>query len=67
VKARSRRPVASSAATRGLEALLYEVPARDPKTVGLTSLLLLTVTTAAAYFPARRALKRTPAEVLRTE
>ncbi len=58
---------ASFAATRGLEALLYEVPARDPKTVVLTSLLLLTVTTAAAYFPARCALKRTPAEVLRAE
>ncbi len=32
---------ASFAATRGLETLLYEVPARDPKTVVLTSLLLL--------------------------
>jgi putative ABC transport system permease protein len=58
---------ASAAATRGLETLLYEVPARDPKTVGVTSLVLLMVTAAAAYFPARRALKRGPAEVLRTE
>jgi putative ABC transport system permease protein len=59
--------VASIAATQGLGVLLYETPANDPVTFGLTGSLLMIVATLAAYLPARRALAQNPAEVLRTE
>jgi putative ABC transport system permease protein len=57
----------SFAVTRGLDAFLYEVQARDPRTVALTAMLLLAVTSLASYVPARRALAQNPAEILRTE
>jgi putative ABC transport system permease protein len=58
---------ASLAATRGLGALLYETPPRDPATFAATSMLLLGIAAIATYIPARRALATNPAEVLRTE
>jgi putative ABC transport system permease protein len=58
---------ASVAATRGLGALLYETPANDPTTMAATGTLLLVVATLAAYLPARRTLRRNPAELLRAE
>jgi ABC-type antimicrobial peptide transport system permease subunit len=57
----------SVAVTRGLESLLFEVPARDPRILALTSVLLLTVSIVAGYFPARRAMRENPAAVLRAE
>jgi putative ABC transport system permease protein len=57
----------SVAVTRGLESLLFEVPARDPRILALTSALLLTVSIVAGYFPARRAMRENPAAVLRAE
>ena len=59
--------VASLAATRGLESLLYEVPARDPRILGATSAVLLLVSGLAGYFPARRAMVENPAQILRAE
>jgi putative ABC transport system permease protein len=53
--------------TRGLDTLLYEVPARDPLTLGVTAFLLLVVTILAGYVPACRVLARNPAEVLRMD
>jgi putative ABC transport system permease protein len=57
----------SVALTRGLESLLFEVPARDPRILGATSVLLLLVSTVAGYLPARRAMLGNPAAVLRSE
>jgi putative ABC transport system permease protein len=54
-------------ATRGLGALLYETPARDPVTFVAMALLLLGIAAIATYLPARRALRANPAEVLRGE
>jgi ABC-type antimicrobial peptide transport system permease subunit len=58
---------ASVGLTRGLEAFLYEVRPDDPTIMMSTAVLLLGVTSLAGYLPARRALARNPAEVLRTE
>ena len=57
----------SLAATRGLEALLYETEPRDPVTLAATAALLLAIVATATYIPARRALATNPAEVLRAE
>jgi hypothetical protein len=57
----------SIAVTRGLETLLFEVPARDPRVLASTSALLLAISVLAGYFPARRAMKDNPAAVLRAE
>jgi predicted permease len=54
-------------AARGLEALLYETPPRDPATFVATATLLIAIAALAAYVPARRALRANPAEVLRAE
>jgi putative ABC transport system permease protein len=50
-----------------LQALLYGVAPRDPVTLAAVSLLLLTITTAAAYVPARRATRIDPVRALRVE
>ena len=55
----------SLAVTRGLETLLYEMPARDPLVLASTSVLLMLVSTLAGYLPARRAMLENPASVLR--
>jgi putative ABC transport system permease protein len=59
--------LASIALTRGLEAFLFEVEPRDPSVVSAMAALLLLVTSLASYLPARRALARNPAEVLRAD
>ncbi len=58
---------ASLAATRGLEALLYETEPRDPLTFTATAALLLAIAGIATLIPARRATATSPAEVLRAE
>ena len=62
----SGRPSAL-AATRGLEALLYETEPRDPVTMAVTAGLLLAIVAMATAIPARRAMSTNPAEVLRAE
>jgi predicted permease len=50
-----------------LKSLLYEVAPTDPLTIGAVSILLVLVTAAACYFPARRALNVNPLVALRHE
>ena len=58
---------ASLVVTMGLDSLLYEVPARDPRILGATSALLLLVSGLAGYLPARRAMVENPAQILRSQ
>ena len=53
------------AATQSLQSLLYEVDAADPVSFGVTAVILLAVTAAAAWVPARRGMRVDPIEVLR--
>jgi putative ABC transport system permease protein len=55
------------AATRTLRGFLFEVGPADPAALAGAVLLLLLVTLAASYIPARRATKVDPAEALRSE
>jgi putative ABC transport system permease protein len=59
--------ILSLAATRGLDALLYETPPRDPVTLAATAAVLLLSTTVATCLPVRRALRTNPADTLRTD
>jgi len=52
-------------AARLVAALLYEIPARDPMTFGLASLVLFVAAGVAGWLPARRAARVDPAVVLR--
>jgi predicted permease len=59
--------VASAVGTRMLEALLFNVAARDPLTVALAAAIMLTVCVVAGYLPARRASRVDPMVALRAE
>jgi ABC-type antimicrobial peptide transport system permease subunit len=53
--------------TRFMEAMLYEVRATDPATVGGVALVLCAVGVVAALLPARRAAAVSPMVALRIE
>jgi len=57
--------VAAAAGGRVLAALLYEVSPTDPTTLAAVAAVLLGAAAAASWFPARRATRVSPAEVLR--
>jgi ABC-type antimicrobial peptide transport system permease subunit len=52
------------AASGVLEAVLYEVQARDPLTFAIVGLALLAICGVATYIPARRAVRANPSVVL---
>jgi putative ABC transport system permease protein len=54
-------------ASRVMSSLLFEVSPTDPMTLLATSVLVIIAGLAASYFPARRATKVDPVEVLRQE
>ncbi len=56
---------ASFAVNQLLAAFLFETPPHDPLTLGVTSLLLVTVAVVASALPARRASRVAPSEVMR--
>jgi len=53
--------------TRALATLLYQVKPGDPGILAAVSALLVLITLAASYLPARRAAKVDPLEALRHE
>jgi putative ABC transport system permease protein len=59
--------VGALAGARLLRSLLFEVSPTDPITLGAVSALLVAVALAAAYLPARRAMRIDPAQALRAE
>jgi putative ABC transport system permease protein len=59
--------VGALALTRTLESLLFGVRPMDPVTLLSVALLLLVLTLAATWVPARRAMRIDPAEALRAE
>jgi predicted lysophospholipase L1 biosynthesis ABC-type transport system permease subunit len=54
-------------AARWLSSLLFQISARDPLSVGVTLLVLITVVLAAAWIPSRRAASVDPMVALRCE
>ncbi len=52
---------------RTVSSLFFDVTATDPATFGAISILLIGVTAAASYVPARRAMRLDPLEALRGE
>jgi predicted permease len=59
--------VAAVALTRMLTALLYDVAPGDPATLGAVAVVLGVVSLAAAYVPARRAVRVDPTRALKSE
>jgi len=59
--------VGSTALTRFLSGMLFEVQPKDPATLGCVSLGLIIVAAVASYLPARRAAKVDPIVALRHE
>ena len=59
--------VASLMLTRLLEGMVYGVKVRDPLIFAVVNLLLVAVSLAACYIPARRATRVDPLEALRYE
>lgn len=59
--------IVALALTRGLETLLYETSPHDALTFGSVALVLIAVSLSASYFPARRAGRVDPVEVLKAE
>jgi putative ABC transport system permease protein len=53
--------------TRLIASILYGISATDPLTLASIAMLLIVVTLAACYLPARRALRVDPATALRAE
>jgi putative ABC transport system permease protein len=58
---------AALAGGRLIQALLYDVSARDPWVLAVTPAILLTVALVACWVPARRASKLSPLEAMRPE
>jgi predicted permease len=58
---------AALAGSRLIESLLYGISSRDPVVFGVMTLLLLAVSIASCWIPARRAARLTPLDALRTE
>jgi ABC-type antimicrobial peptide transport system permease subunit len=59
--------VLALASGRVIRALLFDVPATDPRTYGVVIAVLLISATAAALVPARKVLATAPAETLRSD
>lgn len=59
--------VVAWAGTPLLESLLFQVDARDPAVLAGVAALLLAVSAAAAWIPARRATRVAPARALRSD
>ena len=58
---------AAAATTRFMASLLFEISARDPATFAAAATVLLGVSAAATYLPARRAAAIDPAQSLRRQ
>jgi ABC-type antimicrobial peptide transport system permease subunit len=58
--------VAAGLLTGLIGRLLYQVEPLDPWTFAVTALVLLVVATVASYVPARRGMRMTPVDALRT-
>ena len=59
--------LAAAVAARWMADLLFDVPARDPMTLGTVAAVLLLVALAASLIPAWRAARVNPQEALRAE
>jgi len=59
--------LATLAASRALDSMLFNISAYDPLTLASITLLLAAVALIACFFPANRATKVNPIEALRTE
>jgi len=52
---------------RTIESMLFNTPTRDPLTIALVSIVLMTTALVATYAPARRVARIDPAVTLRDE